>query len=154
MRAYTYARQGDRARAVADANVAIRLKPDTEVYLWRANDLQLRAKAHRILGQMESALRDLRDAVSVAPNDPSANSQIASFLAVTIAKKACDLSHWRMSDATDTLAAAYAEAGDFEQAVKYEKQALNDSSIPPKEREEREKRLALFQERKPFRDQF
>jgi hypothetical protein len=52
------------------------------------------------------------------------------------------------------LAAAYAEAGDFDQAVKYEKQSLSDSSMAPKERQEREKRLALFQQRKPFRDEF
>jgi len=52
------------------------------------------------------------------------------------------------------LAAAYAEAGDFDQAVKHERQALNDSSLVRKEREEREKHLALFQQRKPFRDEF
>ena len=30
----------------------------------------------------------------------------------------------------------------------------NDSSLAPKERQEREKRLALFQQQKPFRDEF
>ncbi len=49
---------------------------------------------------------------------------------------------------------AYAEADDFDQAVKYEKQALNDSSLVPKERAEREKRLALFEQRKPYREEF
>jgi hypothetical protein len=52
------------------------------------------------------------------------------------------------------LAVAYAEAGDFDQAVQYEEQALNDSSLAPKERQERKKRLALFQQGKPFRDEF
>jgi len=52
------------------------------------------------------------------------------------------------------LAAAYAEAGDFDQAVKYEKQALTDSSLASKQREEFEKRLSLFEQRRPFREQF
>ena len=74
--------------------------------------------------------------------------------AVSAAKNACELSHWQNSGFIDALAAAYAEARDLEQAVKYEKQSLTDSSLAPKERQEREKRLALFQQRKPFRDEF
>jgi tetratricopeptide (TPR) repeat protein len=163
-RAYAYAKQGDRARATADANMAIRLKP-RDFYLWRATDLRLRAEAYRILGRTELALRDLREAVRIAPKSPGANDELAWFLAtcpndrfrngteaVSVAKKACELSDWKRSGCYDTLAVAYAEAGDFDQAVKYEKQALNDSSLAPKEREEREKRLALFQQRKPFRE--
>ena len=64
------------------------------------------------------------------------------------------MSQWNSVGCYDTLAVAYAEAGDFDQAVKYEKQSLKDSSLAPKEREEREKRLALFQQRKSFRDEF
>ena len=44
--------------------------------------------------------------------------------------------------------------GENFRAVKYEKEELNDSSLAPKQREEREKRLALFQRRTPFRDEF
>ena len=58
------------------------------------------------------------------------------------------------SDVTTLWPSLTPEAGDFDQAVKYEKQALNDSSIAPKEREEREKRLAFFEQRKPFREEF
>src|SRR5262249_53243474 len=155
------------AHALADANVAIKLKPRTDFYSWRATDLRLRAEAYRILGQAELALSDLRESVHVAPKGPEAYDELAWFLAtcpkdrfrngaeaVSDAKKACELSRWQRSGEIDTLAAAHAEAGDFDQAVKYEKQALNDSSLAPKEREEREKRLALFQQRKPFRDEF
>jgi len=74
---------------------------------------------------------------------------------VTRSRGTCDRCHvGKTSGFIDVLAAAYAEAGDFDQAVKYEKQSLTDSSLAPKERQEREKRLALFQQGKTFRDQF
>jgi TonB family protein len=165
-RAYAYAKLGQRSPAQADAGVGIRLKP-AEMPLARVDDLMMRADASRILGQQELALRDLREAVRIMPNGSKANSMLAWFLAtrpedrfrngahaVSAAKKACELSRWQSSSFIDTLAAAYAEAGDFDQAVKYEKQALTDSSSAPRERQEREKRLALFQQRKPFRDNF
>src|SRR5207249_6613865 len=111
--------------------------------------------------------RDFREAIRIIPSRGIAYDNLAWFLttclqegfrngaeAVSAAKKACELSHWKRSGSIDTLAAAYGEAGDLDQAVKYEKQSLNDSSLAPKEREEREKRLALFQQRKPFRDEF
>jgi tetratricopeptide (TPR) repeat protein len=165
-RAYAYAKQGDHARVFADASTALKLKP-TEMRLWRVTDLDLRAKVYRVLGQSELALRDFREALRLMPKDHIANDNLSWFLAtcpedrfrngteaVSVAKRACELSHWEGSGCYDTLAVAYAEAGDFEQAVKYEKQALNDSSLAPKEREESTKRLALFQQRKPFREEF
>jgi TonB family protein len=163
-RAYTYAKLRQRTPAQADAVAATRLKP-AEMPLVRIEGLMVRADAYRILGKQELALRDYREAVRVMPNASKANSLLALFLAtcpedrfrngteaVSAARRACELSKWRRYDAIDTLAAAYAEAGDFDQAVKYEKQSLNDSSLAPKEKEEREKRLALFQQRKPFRE--
>lgn len=163
-RAYAYAKLGQRDRALADATAGTRLSLE-EMPLMRAEDLEVRAGAYRILGQQELALRDFREAVRVMPKGSKANGMLAWFLAtcpeerfrnggdaVSAAKKACDLRHWKGSECYDTLAVAYAEAGDFDQAIKYEKQALNDSSLAPKEREERQKRLALFEERKPFRE--
>jgi tetratricopeptide (TPR) repeat protein len=163
-RAYAYAKEGDHAHALADANVAIRVQP-RNFYLWRADDLRLRAEAHTILDQMELALRDFREAVRVAPKSSGAHDELAWFFAtcpdnrsrngteaVSVAKKACELSHWERPGCYDTLAVTYAELGDFDQATKYEKRALNDSSLAPKEREERERRLALFEQQKPFRE--
>lgn len=40
------------------------------------------------------------------------------------AQKACTLSKWENDDYVDTLAAAYAERGDFDSAVRYEEQAI------------------------------
>jgi TonB family protein len=165
MRAKAYARLGDHVRAVADATVAVKLKPMTEMYLGRAQDLDLRATAYKVMGQPEPALRDLREAVRLAPNYAGTHEALAWFLAtspeervrngseaVSSAKKACEMSHWTDSGYIDTLAAAYAEVGDFEQATKYEQQSLNDPSLAPKTRKEQEERLHLYQQRKPYRE--
>jgi TonB family protein len=163
-RAYAYAKNGNRSHALADATAAIKLKP-TDFYLWRPTDLDLRAKAYRIIGQPEFALRDLREAVRLMPNYSTPNDNLAWFLAtspedrfrngteaVSAGRRACEVSQWKSFGCYDTLAVAYAEAGDFDQALKYEKQSLSDSSLAPKEREEREKRVAVFEQRKPFRE--
>jgi tetratricopeptide (TPR) repeat protein len=163
-RAEAYLRKGDRTRAISDAKVTIKLKP-AEMRLTRGVHLCLRAKAYEIIGQPELALHDFRQAARLMPNNASIENRLAWFLATRLedrfrngreavfaAKNACELSHWKNSEYIDTLAAAYAETGDFEQAIKYEKQALNDSSLGPRQRGEREKRLALFEQRKPFRE--
>lgn len=62
------------------------------------------------------------------------------------------MSHWEDSGYVDTLAAAYAEVGNFEQATKYEQQSRNDASLAPKRRKEWEERLQFYQLRKPYRD--
>jgi tetratricopeptide (TPR) repeat protein len=164
-RAKAYAKLRDHERAVADAKAAIKLKPTTEIYLQRANDLHLRATAYNILGQPELAARDFHEAVRLAPDDTGTLDAVAWFLAtcpqervrngaeaVSFAKKACEISRWIDSNYVDTLAAAYAEAGDFEQATKYEQHSLNDSSLGPQRRKEREERLHLYQLRKPYRE--
>jgi hypothetical protein len=47
------------------------------------------------------------------------------------------------------LAAAYAEAGDFEKAVEYQKQAMGMSGASDEERENMERRLSLYEGKQP-----
>jgi hypothetical protein len=49
----------------------------------------------------------------------------------------------------DTLATAYAESGDFEEAVKWATKAVE--MVSEKERPEVQSRLELFKARQPFR---
>jgi len=49
------------------------------------------------------------------------------------------------------LAAAYAEVGDFDAAIKYQKQAIALSGDYP-DRQAMEEALELYQKRKPYRE--
>jgi hypothetical protein len=48
-----------------------------------------------------------------------------------------------------TVAAAFAETGDFAEAVKYQQHALSLTGISPKERTGMQRRLELFEQNKP-----
>src|SRR5262249_19208480 len=45
--------------------------------------------------------------------------------AVEAATRACELTDWKENEFLDTLAAAYAEVGDFDKAVEYQKKAVS-----------------------------
>jgi WD40 repeat protein/serine/threonine protein kinase/tetratricopeptide (TPR) repeat protein len=74
--------------------------------------------------------------------------------AVKLATKACELTEWKEAMHVDTLAAAYAEIGDFDAAAKWQKKAI--SSLTKKEPAEWpaqfEARLRLYESGKPYRE--
>jgi tetratricopeptide (TPR) repeat protein len=69
--------------------------------------------------------------------------------AVELATEACQLTQWRNPAIVDTLAAAYAESGQFDKAVKMQQKATE--LAPPREREDYRSRLNRYQESKPYR---
>ena len=72
--------------------------------------------------------------------------------AVASATRACELRGWKDPYGLDTLAAAYAEAGDFAKAVVYQRVA-NDLYQGEQARRKGEERLALYKEGKPYREE-
>lgn len=70
--------------------------------------------------------------------------------AVGYARKAADLTKQKDAGTLDTLAAAYAEAGQFDEAVGAEQRAI---SLSKREADQKEYglRLKLYQQRKPYR---
>jgi len=74
--------------------------------------------------------------------------------AVDCARKACEATQWNNANHLDTLAAAYAEAGDFDQAAGYAQKAMQ-AADPTKEVELASnivKRWKLYENKQPYRE--
>jgi tetratricopeptide (TPR) repeat protein len=155
-RGYAYSEAGDHDRAIADFTEMIRIKKTTNAY-------GRRARAYSRKGDYGHALADFREATKAAPNDSKAFNNLAWFLAtcpdasardgkeaVADATKACELSHWKNGYDIDTLAAASAEAGDFDSAMAYEHEAFTCEGVKKADSAEMGKRLKLYENQKPF----
>jgi tetratricopeptide (TPR) repeat protein len=120
--------------------------------------------ALRAKGDVDGAIAWYREAIRLDPKDAAAHGMLAWLLAtgpdgvrsgrqaVEYATRACELTGWKNADHFDTLAAAYAEAGDFDKAIEYQRKAL---SVPAFEKQfgaEVRKRLDLFARKTPYRD--
>ena len=73
--------------------------------------------------------------------------------AVEVATKLCELSDWKAPNSFDTLAAACAEAGQFADAVKWQKKALeHPEAFQAPELEQVKTRLKLYEAGKPYHE--
>jgi hypothetical protein len=72
---------------------------------------------------------------------------------VQSARRGRELTGWVDPRPLTALAAAYAEAGDFEQAVKYQQQALDCPEYAQAVGNKARERLELYQAHKPYRDE-
>jgi hypothetical protein len=67
--------------------------------------------------------------------------------AVELALKSAELTNWKEPGIVDTVAAAYAEAGDFASAVKWQTTVVERLN-----RDDVRQHLKLYQQGKPLRD--
>ena len=113
-------------------------------------------------GKYDLAIKDFTSAIKLNPNSASAYNNFAWMLATCIdpeyrdgekatvyATKACDLLNWKSKDSLDTLAAAAAESGDFENAVKWQEKAL--LLDPGHSNTTLRRRLQLYKQGKKYR---
>lgn len=155
-RATVYNALGKYDEAIKDFTEALRLNPKD------AYALANRGFAYSQNGEYDKAFKDFTDGVRLdANNDEACNNlawlratcPIASMrdgkAAELMAMKACDLTRWTR---IDTLAAAYAEAGDFTNAVNYEKKAIEMDGISKDDSSGLQQRLSLYEEHKPYRE--
>jgi serine/threonine-protein kinase len=153
-RGLTYFDRGDYARATADFTIALRLKETVLVY-------NKRAACHYFRANYSRAIADHTAACNLEPEDDGTCNYLAWILAtcpvaslrngrraVELAKKACERSEWKFPGYIDTLAAAYAEAGDFAQAVATMERAYN--MVGDDRKEDYKSRLDLYHAGQPF----
>jgi tetratricopeptide (TPR) repeat protein/predicted aspartyl protease len=145
----------DYGRAIGDLDRAIEI--DSKL----AQAYVIRGNAKRRTGSADDALVDYALAIQINPKLATAYNQLAWELAtserpavrdgrraVESALKACELTEWKNPNYIDTLAAAYARAGDFEAAIKWQRKAIEDPGF--KGFEEATKRLHQYEEGKAF----
>jgi len=157
-RGMVWAQQGRYDQAIADFGEAIKLDPKfIDAYYNRSN-------AYYAAGEFENSVTDYTKILQIDPKDIEAQNALAWLLAtcadphfrdgkraVQLATKACELVEWKQAGCLDTLAAAYAESGDFENAIKWQQQAID---LAPSDQKERfQSRLALYREGKPFHEE-
>lgn len=136
-----YLHERDLDRAVAESEAAMQASPDdSEV-------LSQRAALLHSMGRNTEAKLCLERAIELDPQDDLAQNNLAWLLATTddeairdgnaavsYATKACRLTAWQYFEWLDTLAAAFAAAGDFPSAVEWQRRAIElapASETPP-----------------------
>jgi tetratricopeptide (TPR) repeat protein len=113
------------------------------VMMLRSNTEEALAQLHQIvssLAKTPDGLQRLRDIAAYAPDSPRMLDELAWLLAtypdsnardgaeaVRLAERACKLTDRRVPALLATLAAAYAEAGDFSRAVASGEEALSEA---------------------------
>jgi tetratricopeptide (TPR) repeat protein len=146
--------------AIADLDKAIDAAPAVATgYVYRG---ECRGKK----GQFDLAAKDLAEAVRLEPLSAAALNARAWFLAtvpddklrdgpaaVKLIGQACDLSDWKTGSYLDTLAAASAACGKFDDAVRYEEAALRDKKFAEQSSGEAKARLELYKQGKPYRQE-
>jgi tetratricopeptide (TPR) repeat protein len=126
--------------------------------------LRGRGDAYLSLGDHKNAIKDYTEALAFEPEDDGILNNLAWVLAtspvdelrdgkkaVELATKACEVTEFSQPHILSTLASAYAEVGDFENAIKYCKDGLAKSDNP-KQQESMTKELKSYEEKKPWRE--
>ena len=124
-----------------------------------------RSDAEISIGDHPSALADLERALTLMPDDSGVLNNLAWLLAtspddglrdgkraVELARKACEVTEWKEPHIISTLAAGYAEAGDFDEARKYSRQAVDSEGSTPEVKRQLEGELASYEAKKPWRE--
>ena len=155
-RGFVWFAKHEPAKAVADFDAVIRLDPNS------AMAFNNRGYNRQLLGQYPAALQDYEQAIRLAPDYVLAYQNKAWLLAtcpddavrngaqaLAAAKKALELvdeQHW--SD-WKALAAALAETGDFEKAVKLQAKVVE--AVPAEQKQDEQGILKRYQARQPHR---
>jgi tetratricopeptide (TPR) repeat protein len=113
------------------------------------------------LGDSDGAIAAYSRAIELYPSIPDSYNELAWELATTertgardgkralqLALKACELAGWKNPSYLDTLAATYARVGNFDDAIKWQREAVQSASMATNQNAIR--RLELYSEGKAW----
>ena len=160
-RGASYASMGQFPLAIVDFSESIRLKPQWDTFYTRG-------RAYENSGKYGEAIADFYAALALKPDNfgTVAIQNESAWLLATCpderlrdGKKAVSiaLTAWKNSGeksraVMDTLAAAYAEAGDFVDAAKWEQKFLTTPGLKPNEVADANARLELYRQGEPYHE--
>ncbi|MGE5194134.1 MAG: tetratricopeptide repeat protein [Deltaproteobacteria bacterium] len=158
-RGVAWSKKGDLDKAIRDFDASIRLDDAF------APAFVFRGEARAARKEYDKALKDYDAAIRVDPKDGAGLNGKAWILAtcpdkkyrdgkkaVELATMACELTKYNEADFLDTLSCAHAEAGRFDEAVKWQKKALADPDFVKDLDSDARAKLKLFEQKKPYRD--
>ena len=145
--------------AIAELTRAIELDPTF------VKALLIRGKASKRKFDHASAIADYAEAIRRAPENAEARQTLAWTLAtcprrefrdgargVREGTRACELTGWKSPECLNALAAACAESGDYEAAVKWQSRAVELLPLDDKVRPLFRRRLFIYEAKHPYRD--
>jgi len=124
-----------------------------------------RGDAYLQVGEHRKAIEDYREALKHDEENTHVLNNLAWVLstspeesvrngreAIELAKKACELTEYKEAHIVSTLAAGYAETGDFASAIRWSKKAveLGEGEVV----DQLKKELASYEAKKPWREKF
>lgn len=130
-RANCWGYKGEYSKAVADCIKGLELDP-TWPWLWGESGY-----AREMLGQYETAISHYKESIRLQPSEAFSMRRLAWIYAtcndsalrngssaIDLGKQACELTKWKDAWYLDSLAAAYAETRDFDQAIEWQEKAV------------------------------
>jgi tetratricopeptide (TPR) repeat protein len=123
-----------------------------------------RGEIYSAIGAHEAAVEDLDRALASGSRDAEVYNTLAWLFATStqaalrnaqrakeLALTACELTRYQEPNFVDTLAAAHAEAGEFDEAIRLQQKALESPQFEQRFGKEARDRLALYQAGRPYR---
>jgi tetratricopeptide (TPR) repeat protein len=146
------------AKAVVEFGHAIRLNPSF------AEAHRMRAECYAALNEFDKAIAGYGDAIRLDPAGADAHNALAWTLATCPVDRYRDgataLTHAKRAYALDadplhmgTLGAACAEVGEFAEAIGWQEKANSHPKYPEGAFKTGLKRIKLYQQKKPYRDE-
>jgi tetratricopeptide (TPR) repeat protein len=151
-----YAARHQAGKAIDAYSAAIKINPREFAY-------QVRADTYLNLGMQKEAIADYEESLKISAINSGVLNNLAWVLATSpeadlrngkraleLAAKACEITNYKQAHILSTLAAAYAETGDFATARKWSSKSveLGDDSLKDQLRKE----LASYEKEEPWRE--